>query len=45
MVLGLLAGAARDEFPAHLKEGLADRDAIGEEIEAFVDLALRGVAL
>ncbi|MHC4958055.1 MAG: ADP-ribosylglycohydrolase family protein [Planctomycetota bacterium] len=45
MVLGLLAGAAHDEFPPHLIEGLAARNGLAEEIDAFVELALGGVAL
>jgi ADP-ribosyl-[dinitrogen reductase] hydrolase len=36
MVLGLLVGAARS-IPDHLKTGLRDSDAIGAEIDAFVE--------
>ncbi|MHC4940089.1 MAG: ADP-ribosylglycohydrolase family protein [Planctomycetota bacterium] len=35
-VLGMLVGAAQDELPSELVSGLADAEAIGEEIEAFV---------
>jgi hypothetical protein len=35
MVLGLVAGAAADEIPEHLKRGLTDVEDLQEEIEAF----------
>ena len=37
-VLGMLMGAACDELPADLVGGLAESDAIGREIDAFVTL-------
>ena len=42
-VLGLLVGAATsEEFPAHLRDGLADADEISAEIEAFSHIAGQG---
>jgi ADP-ribosyl-[dinitrogen reductase] hydrolase len=41
-VLGLLVGAAVDEFPEHLKAGLADAEALEEEINAFAEVATSG---
>jgi ADP-ribosyl-[dinitrogen reductase] hydrolase len=38
-VLGMLLGAAAGEFPENLREGLADRVALGEEIETFAEVA------
>ncbi len=38
-VLGLLVGAASDDVPSHLREGLAETDAIGNEIDAFAKIA------
>lgn len=38
-VLGLLVGAGVSEFPRELIDGLADSDAIGQEIDAFVEIA------
>ena len=35
-VLGMLMGAAHDELPGELLDGLADAGAIGEEIDALV---------
>jgi ADP-ribosyl-[dinitrogen reductase] hydrolase len=45
-VLGLLVGAATGdgEFPSHLRDGLADAKAIGEEIDAFCQVAEIGKA-
>jgi len=36
-VLGMLMGAAHDELPGELLDGLADATAIGEEIDHFID--------
>jgi len=43
-ILGLLVGAAAEPsaFPTHLREGLADAQAIGKEIEAFVRIVAQG---
>lgn len=41
-VLGLLAGAACEEFPEWLKGGLRDRERLGRKIEAFAELAVKG---
>ena len=38
-ILGLITGAANDYFPSHLREGLADGEAIEKEIEGFVKIA------
>lgn len=38
-VLGMLAGAATEAFPVHLREGLAESREIGEEIDAFAEIA------
>lgn len=38
-VLGLLVGAATAEFPESLRSGLAEQRAIGEEIDAFAEIA------
>lgn len=38
-VLGLLVGASTDEFPVHLREGLTDSAVLGEEINAFAEVA------
>jgi len=40
ILLGMLAGAANDEIPLDLKEGLKHYEVIKEEIEAFVKLVL-----
>ncbi len=43
MTLGLLLGAALDDengIPEKLKKGLNDWEKIGEEIDAFVDIAV-----
>jgi len=42
MVLGLLAGAACDAFPADLRAGLADRAELEAEIDAFASPAAGG---
>ncbi len=42
MLLGLLVGAACDEIPGALAEGLIDADALKEEIGAFADIAAAG---
>tara|TARA_R110002096_G_scaffold13623_4_gene48013 strand:- start:1619 stop:2869 length:1251 start_codon:yes stop_codon:yes gene_type:complete len=41
-VLGLMVGAASDDFPEHLKTGLAESEALSREIEAFVEVAAKG---
>jgi ADP-ribosyl-[dinitrogen reductase] hydrolase len=45
-VLGMLVGAAADDgaFPTHQREGLADADEIGEEIDAFARVSANGSA-
>ena len=45
MILGLLVGATGEGIPNHLKRGLADHDQLGDEIGAFVELAMDGRAL
>ncbi|MDE2367298.1 MAG: ADP-ribosylglycohydrolase family protein [Betaproteobacteria bacterium] len=45
MIMGLIVGASNDELPGHLIEGLVARDALKTEIDAFVDIALRGNAV
>ncbi len=45
MIMGLIAGASNDDLPGHLVEGLAARDALKTEIDAFVDIALHGNAI
>ena len=42
MVLGILVGAANEELPEHLKQGLIEFDELQTEIEAFSDIALSG---
>ncbi len=42
MVLGLIAGAARSDFPEELKNGLAAHAALATEIDAFVEVACSG---
>ena len=44
MVLGLLVGAANDEIPMHLAQGLIAFDKLEDEIEAFTEIALGGKA-
>lgn len=38
MISGLLAGAANDEIPQNLKEGLTEYDELEKEITAFVEM-------
>jgi len=38
MILGLLAGAANEELPEHLKKGLAAYESIDQEIEDIVQI-------
>jgi hypothetical protein len=45
MVLGLVVGAANDELPLHLKQGLIAFDDLQDEIDAFVDVAMSGRAI
>lgn len=45
MIMGLIAGASHDDLPNHLIEGLTDQAELKIEIEAFVDIALRGGAI
>ena len=45
MVLGILVGAANEEIPEHLKQGLIAFDELQTEIEAFSDIALSGTAI
>jgi ADP-ribosyl-[dinitrogen reductase] hydrolase len=42
MVLGLIVGAANDDLPDHLIQGLTARDELKDEIETFVDIAITG---
>jgi len=44
MILGLMLGLAAGETPAWMREGLADRDALEQEIGAFAELAASGKA-
>ena len=39
MVLGMLAGAAAEKIPPKLKGGLANRDALTQEIDGFTDIS------
>jgi len=45
MVLGLLVGAANNDLPEHLKQGLIAGNDLQAEIEAFSDIALSGHAI
>ena len=45
MIMGLIAGAANDDLPEHLINKLLARDELKVEIDAFVDVALRGNAI
>jgi len=45
MVLGLLVGAIAQELPQELVNGLADRDQLEIEIDAFAEIAVGGKAL
>ena len=45
MVLGLIVGAAHDEIPDDLQQGLSDYEALQSEIDAFADVALCGNAI
>ena len=45
MVLGLIVGAANDELPQHLKQGLTAVDELHGEIDAFADTAVNGQAI
>jgi ADP-ribosyl-[dinitrogen reductase] hydrolase len=45
MIMGLIAGAANDGLPQHLINKLVARDELKVEIDAFVDVALRGNAI
>ncbi len=40
MVLGLIVGAANDELPLHLKQGLTAFDELQGEIDGFSDIAV-----
>ena len=40
MVLGLIVGAANDELPQHLKQGLTAFDELQGEIDGFADIAV-----
>jgi ADP-ribosyl-[dinitrogen reductase] hydrolase len=42
MILGLTLGAAAPEIPAWMRDGLADRESLAGEIEAFAAIAARG---
>lgn len=45
MVMGLLAGAATEEFPDDLINGLAESESLKNEIETFADIAVSGKGL
>jgi hypothetical protein len=45
MVLGLIVGAANDELPLHLKQGLTAFDELQGEIEGFTDIAVSRQAI
>ncbi len=45
MVLGILVGAANEDLPKYLKQGLIAFDDLETEIEAFSDIALNGNAI
>ena len=45
MVLGVLVGAANDDLPEHLGQGLIAFDELKTEIEAFSDIASSGNAI
>ena len=45
MILGLLLGAATVDFPARLRDGLADREALETEINDFAAIAASGEAI
>ena len=45
MVLGLIVGAAHDEIPDHLRQGLNDYEALQSEIVAFAEVACSGRAI
>jgi ADP-ribosylglycohydrolase len=45
MILGLLLGMAADEFPARLRDGLADRAALAAEIDDFAAIVAAGEAI
>jgi ADP-ribosylglycohydrolase len=45
MVLGLIVGAAHDELPDDLRQGLVDCEDLQSEIDAFADVALSGNAI
>ena len=45
MVLGMLLGAANEELPQRLRQGLAAFEELQGEIEAFGDIALSGYAI
>ena len=45
MILGMILGAACDEIPPELQQGLADFEELQDEIEAFVELAFDGRAI
>ena len=45
MVLGLIVGAAHDELPEDLRQGLSDYKALQSEIDEFSDVVLSGRAI
>jgi ADP-ribosyl-[dinitrogen reductase] hydrolase len=45
IILGLLAGAANEEIPVYLKQGLTAFDELQIEIDSFSDIALSGKAI
>ena len=45
MILGILVGAANEEIPEHLKQGMIAFNELQTEIEAFSDIALSGTAI
>jgi ADP-ribosylglycohydrolase len=45
MVLGLIVGAAHDEIPDDLQQGLSDYPELQSEIDGFAGVALSGQAI
>ena len=45
MILGLIVGAANDEVPRHLKQGLIAFDELQAELDAFAEIAVSGKAI
>jgi hypothetical protein len=41
-MVGLIVGAANDDLPDHLKQGLTANKELQTEIDAFIEIALNG---